>query len=143
MVSEFIQVYDESNKPKYTAIFSNGSLYRGEMGKLATWKLYGGAIKGVDFDSFAVESAPQSPISRVIGWQYEGVNDYAGMKLADLARLPLQIGFSLIATPVNSPKMKNKGQHTSETFVLSGRIRKLTELPDLDEKDITTLLNIK
>jgi len=122
---------------RYKALCQDGRLYRKEKDKIAEWKLYGGAVIGRDFDVFALESCPQSPLARDIGHQVEGIGKYACKCLKDIAQ-PIVIGHTLIVSPVSSPRATELDIEAGTTAYLSGVVEKIENVPDT--KNITRLL---
>jgi hypothetical protein len=93
---------------------------------------------GRDFDVFVLESCPQSPLARDAGHKVEGIGNYAGRSLREVAQ-PIENGHSLIVSPISSSRAKQHGIGVGETAYLSGIVEKIEEVPDTG--DITGLLH--
>lgn len=114
----------------YKALCRGDGLFRREGDDIGEWHLYGGARYGVDFEGYVEESFPGSPFARMDVHGVEGIGEHRGKSLRDIAQKPLQIGHSLIASPVNSPRAKTLGINQGETAYLSGVVVKIEEVED-------------
>ena len=136
MVSELLTLVKKDSV--YKALKEDGLLYRMEDSQLAEWMLYGGAIPDVDFEYLTRLADDESIFNRADTDLIGGLGKYTGKALKNIARFPIQLGYCLIVTPINSPRAKTLKISDGKTAVLSGIVKEIKIFKRVE--DISKLL---